>query len=369
MSVMYFRTMKLFNTTTGANNSQSYLEKTFEQKGILPKKIKIISIFHWIKLLFSLKLFSSIEVNLIAVDFNNHLYQKIFRIINFFVLRYYFSKNKKVSTIIIDGLIPSTLLSKNFNYITIIRSSPQCLAFSAMDGRRDHLLKVQLANSKAIVCASPDALNNWKAYGHIKTKKTFYLPVPIPEILNVSRKNIGRGLDFYISKKKKLTIFVFGGNIGPRKGLIPLFEELNLLEKSLFEVKVFGSYDSSALDLKNHYSFNIHFLGFQKINFVKPSQSNILRIYPALSECMSRIHLQGLFSGDHSLIYRRGLEPILNKWIGNNLIFDTFEDVSLYIKKCKYEFHNKPVKKSFEKEYQEMFFNGIENIDDYAKNL
>lgn len=303
--------MKIFNTTTGANNSQSFLEKTFELKGISSKTIKIIPIFQWLKTLFNLKLFSSFEVNLIAVDFNNHIYQKIFRIMNFLILRYYFTKSKNLSTVILDGLIPSTLLPRNFNYISIIRSSPQCLAFSAMDGRRDHLLKVQLVNSKAMICASPDALNNWKAYGNINTKKTFYLPVPIPEILDSSRKNEGKGLDFFISKKK-LTIFVFGGNIGPRKGLIPLFEELKLLKKSMFEVKVFGAYNRSELNIRNCYSFNIDFLGFQKINFVKPSKSNVLRIYPALSECMSPIHLQGLFSGDHSLIYRRGLEPILN---------------------------------------------------------
>ena len=279
-------------------------------------------------------------------------------------------RQKELKTIILDGLIPTTHIVKNYKYISIVRSSPQCLVFSEMDGRRDHLLQSQLQLSKAIVSASPDAIDSWKSYGYFLDKKMLQLPVPMPKILEPSLKVTNTKIDdFLCGCEQTLNVIIFGGNMGPRKGLIPLCDELSKLDAKKFKLKVFGSYDNAIEELCASYNFEIDLLGYQEVDFLQPSEKNVLRVYPALSECMSPIQLQGLFSGDTTMIYRRGLEPILNKWIGSNVIFESFSEISEFIKDNKYNFRSMPPNQRYANEYRILFEAKFNELLEYAKNL
>ena len=158
------------------------------------------------------------------------------------------------------------------------------------------------------------------------------LPVPIPEILEPALLATDTKIDDFIGEDENiLNIAVFGGNMGPRKGLIPLCEELSKLDTNKFRLKIFGSYDHVIKDLCSSYSFEIDFLGFQEVDFLKPSEKNTLRVYPALSECMSVVQLQGLFSGDSIMIYRRG--RIRFKIDGlENIVLDSFQRFQIILK-------------------------------------
>lgn len=370
MTIVYLRAVKVFNKTTGAFNSQNFIEKILGEKGFQCKTVLIFPIFEWIILLLRFNLRTSSTVHLIAVDFHNGYYHKIVRFINYLILKSWLSKNIDLKTIILDALLPTTRLINKYKYISIIRSSPQCLVFSGMDGRRDHLLKSQLQWSTAIVCASPDAVDSWKAYGYLHGKTILPLPVPIPAILDHSHEETDTTIDNFLEEDDDiLNVVVFGGNLGPRKALIPLFDELSKLDVTNFRVKVFGAYDQSTEDLSLSYDFKIDLLGYQKVDFLSPSNKNVIRLYPALSECMSPIQLQGLFSGDRTMIYRRGMEPLLNEWTGDNVVFDSFLEISEHIKENKYSFRSGPMNKTFMEQYKAMFENNIDSLEDYAKHL
>lgn len=368
--VKYLRAVKTFNTTNGAFKSQTFLGELLNQNGIGTIVAEITPWRQWLLKALHLRLWSKDHISLVAVDLDNKLTNRFVLKINSLLLNRWVEKYINAKCLILEGLFPVNSKFFNIKCISIIRSSPQCLVFSKMDQRRDHLLNNQLTNSDAIVCASPDAFDSWKAFGNLSNKKYIYLPVPLRELFVKEKTGHEITVDNFIDfDDDLLNILVFAGNIGPRKGLIPLLDSISCLNKEKFRVIVFGAVDSKSIEYYSRYNIEIIFRGFVSADFTQRSKHNVLRIYPALSECMSGVQLQGIFSGDMSLIYRRAIEPCMLPWLGQCKIFESFSDISQIIIKEDYFFYKVEVSEEHVNEYKNNFYNGVSELVDYAKNL
>jgi hypothetical protein len=372
MKTVYVRAVRTLNKTTGAFNSSEFMLKKFSAVGVCPVSVNILPIRQWVSKFLTGSLNLREHLSLIAADFNDSFYSRIVRFINYRLFKWWINYYSPDTAIILDGLFPISKLPKGREYISFIRSSPHCFSFSKLDGRLDHFLHQQLIRSSAIVCASNDAFDSWKSFGGLSEKEVFNVPVPLTKILDGGDENKTDlvGLDIFLGKGDAvLKIIVSGGNLGPRKGLIPLLDQLARLDSKKFEVHLFGSYNQQLTDTCQKYAFSVIFHGYQKLDFLSQSSFNVVRVYPALSECMSRIQLEGIFSGDPCIIYRRGMEPILNDWIGSNKIADCFSDISAYIEEANYDFRLKNEVSSAITGYKFKFDSEFTRLFNYVCNI
>ena len=372
MKAVYLRGVKTYNQTTGAFNSQSYMEKKFDSAGIKSVPVFLMPIRQWVLKAMTLSLDLRNNPTLISVDLTGSFYSRLMMRFNYWIFKRWLNRCIPSATLIMDGLFPLAKFPLGRAYVSFIRSSPQCLVFSTSDKRRDHFLNKQLIPSAAIVCASADAFDSWKAFGGLSDKQVFHIPVPLASILEDQNNSLDQlaSMDKFLGRDLKvLRIIVSGGNLGPRKGIIPLFDQIAKLDSRRFEVHLFGAYDVKTKAWGEKYPFKVFFHGYQSLDFVKPTNQNSLRVYPALSECMSRIHLQGLFSGDSCLIYQRGVEPAINKWMGENKVFDSFSDIVPYIEDSNYDFRDNHETASSILSYKNEFNSEFDRLTAYVAKI
>lgn len=365
--ICYLRVVVAFNKTNGAFNSSSFIAEEFKRNGIAAREIRIVSIYVWLRLLFCGTIWQDDNISIIGVNYKRGVYHNILRIFNYLLFSIWLNRFKSVHTLIIDGLLPVSRLPSVPRIVSFIRSSPICLAFQKSDNRREHLIDVQFNKSNAIVCASADALDAWRSFGLFNGAKIFKLMVPLKEVLSGTPTS-EMGIDHFLKNDEKLNIVVFSGNFGPRKGLLPLMDCLASLDRKKFRLCIFGAIDERTADLTRSFSYEIETFGFRNVNFLIPSTKNVLRIYPSFSECVSPAQLQGLFSGDSTLLNRRGLDSKQLDWIGRNIVFDNFEQVSQIIIQHQYKFTSIAPNKVFLRDYREIFNFEFKRILQYVKD-
>ena len=233
-----------------------------------------------------------VSLGIVSNTFN--YFKTLYFLLCFFIFFILLKKKFHVSPSILLSELPDPTLYHLFKFYfpdcslhTLLRSSPHCLSWSSSFRLRNSILQ-SLKLSDSLVSASRDVFDMWNDLVKFPLNFTF-LTVPIS-----ARKII----KFNSIQTKTFNFLLAAGSLGPRKGILLLFDALISLHPDvtinvhLLGQQPFGIYDRFIQKLNNINHISVFAHGFVDHITIHADPERTAFLFPSYSENQSRAQLE-----------------------------------------------------------------------------